>query len=229
MNFLNRFFSTAKEQFQKLPINDSSWTVLTWNWDLASIDDRRMTLELNSESHFKVIWNKKEVIFIKDDKVRAFPHQDKQELKDLFSLSRHLSLKTSIESHQGEMRKTSEGDLAAETRSLQWIQASFKTLQGALQRIKEDPQLIFTCAVFSGVNPQLQQRVLRVICFNLDINYFMLDDESLRIVVYNDKNQGHGSQAAPSFHQIIRLTKPLFYDEITKLLQQVTAAGELVD
>lgn len=227
MNFLNRFFPSAKDQFQKLPVNDSHWSVLTWNWDLSSIDERKMTMELNTESNFKVIWKKEELLFVTDDKVRAYAHKNEKELKDLFNLMRHLSVKSSIESHHEEMRKTSEGDFNAETRSLQWIQASFKTLEGALKKFENNSDLIFTCAIFSGVNPELKQRVLRIICFNLDINYFMLEDGTLRIVVFDDKNKGHGSQQEASFHQIIRLTKPLFYDEITKLLQQITAVGEI--
>ena len=225
MNFFKHFFQKPQDHFKKLAVADSQWTVLTWNWDLQSESDRRATLELNGEEQVRVIWSKSEVTFTHNDSVKAYPHKNDKALIDLFNLARHLSVKESLKSHEEFMRQTSEGDIANETRALQWIQASFTTLAGALKKVGNDPDLILTCSFFSGVSPQLSQRVLRLICFNLDINYFMLEDGSLRIVVFDDKGQGHGSQQQPSFHQIIKLTKPLFYDEMIKLLQQVTSVG----
>ena len=227
MNFFTRLFQRPQDHFKKLPVNDSRWTVLTWNWDLKNTNERNATLELNDNKSFKVLWNNKELIFFEDKKISAFPHKNSQELKDLFNLTSHLSVKKALESHHAVMRETSEADINAETKSLQWIQASFKTLEGALKKVQGSPEYIFTGAIFSGINPEINQRVLRLICFNLDINYFMLEDGSLRILVFDDKNQGHGSQQTPSFHQIIKLTKPLFYDEMTKLLQLVTSVGEI--
>ena len=227
MNFLSRFFTDPKDLFKQLPVNHSEWTVLTWNWDLHDVSERRRTLELNNEHHYQVALNKEELIFVQDKKVKAFPFKDEKEIKDRFNLACHLSVKHSLESTQSFMRKTMEGDLNEETRTLQWLQASFKTLEGALKRVEENPDLILTAAFFSGINPELKQQVLRLICFNLDINFFMQEDGLLRIVVFDDKNLGHGSQKTANLNQIIRLTKPLFYDEITKLLNQLTTVGEV--
>lgn len=227
MIFFKQFFQKPEDFFKKLSITDSQWSVLTWNWDIKESEERKQSIELNGPKLSRVIWSNKEVVFIENKKIRAFSHHQSQKLKDLFNLSSHLIMKSSIESHYDFMRKTQEGDLNSETRSLQWIQASFRTLQGALDKVSKNPEMIFTCAFFSGVNPEVGQRVLRLICFNLDINYFMLEDGSLRIVVFDDKDLGQGSAQEPVFHQIIKLTKPLFYDEIIKLLQQVTSVGEI--
>ena len=227
MNFLGRFFANPRDLFKELPVNQSEWTVITWNWDLQDINDRRSTIELTGEHNHQVILSRDELLFVEDKKVRAFPSKNQKELKDLFNLATHLSVKNSLESCQSFMRETMDGDLNEETRTLQWLQASFKTLEGALKRLSENPELILTAAFFSGVNPELKQQVLRVICFNLDINFFMQEDGLLRVVVFDDKNLGHGSQKTASLNQIIRLTKPLFYDEITKLMHQLTTVGEV--
>lgn len=227
MNFFKRLLKNPKDLFAELPAQDSEWTVLTWNWDLKNSQERKVALELNNKTSTKTIWNNKELIFSKEGKVSAYNHKNDKELKDLFNLASHIAVKSSIESHYDFMKKTSEADINTETRALQWIQASFKTLEGALNKVAKDPESILVAAFFSGVHPEMGQSLLRLICFNLDINYFMLEDGSLRIVVYNDKNLGHGHQSEPSFHQIIKLTKPLFYDEMIKLLQQVTSVGEI--
>lgn len=228
MNFLKRIFKGPKDQFAHLPVQSSVWTMLSWNWDLKKSNDRNVMLELSDRNQFQVVWNNTELVFSKDQKITgAFSHKRSQELKDLFNLASHMAIKASIESHYDFMRQTSEGDLNAETRSLQWIQASFRTLQGALDQVVQNPEMVLVSAFFSGVNPEIGQRLLRLVCFNLDINYFMLEDGSLRIVVFNDKNLGHGEEKEPSFNQIIRLTKPLFYDEMIKLLQQVSSVGEI--
>jgi len=111
---------------------------------------------------------------------------------------------------------------------LQWIQASFGTLLRALQSFQNNKELILTGACFSGKVPDTQEEVLRVMAFNLDIFYYLRPDSSLHIVIFDDKDRGHGTSKNPSFQQIIKVTKPQFYDEIIKLLYELAKVGEIV-
>ena len=81
MNFLTRFFTDPEDLFKELPVGNSEWTVLTWNWDLQDVSDRRRTLELNGEHHHQVAINKEELIFVQDKKVKVFPFKNEKELK----------------------------------------------------------------------------------------------------------------------------------------------------
>jgi hypothetical protein len=119
-------------------------------------------------------------------------------------------------------------DIQSETRALQWIQATFGTLTRALNSLKGNREMILTAACFSGKVPESGEEVVRVIAFNLDIFYYLRPDFTLQIVVFDDKNMGHGNSKTPTFQQIIKVTKPQFYDEIIKLQHQLAQVGEII-
>jgi hypothetical protein len=147
------------------------------------------------------------------------------------NLAIHSTIKHGLESHQDFMLLPVSGatalDMQAETRALQWIQASFGTLNRALDKLKSDGDLILSAVFFSGNVPESEEKVVRLIAFNLDIFYYLRPDNSLQIVVFDDKGEGHGQSKTPSFQQIIKVTKPQFYDEIIKLLSKISQIGEL--
>ena len=185
----------------------------------------------------KVIhWEKRqheEVKFFEGTKLerkRRLPPGD-EEFKALMNLSIHSTLKYSIEFNHEFMVTPVPGattmDIQNETRALQWIQATFGTLTRALDSMNNRPDLILTAACFSGKVPESGEDVLRVIAFNLDIFFYLREDYSLQIVVFDDKNMGHGESKTPTFQQIIKVTKPQFYDEITKLLHKLAQVGEI--
>ena len=87
--------------------------------------------------------------------------------------------------------------------------------------------MILTGAFFSGLEPSTGDRVLRLIAFNLDVLFYFQKDDSMRILVFDDKNMGHGQSKNPSFQQIIKVTKPQFYDEMIRLTHEVATVGEL--
>ncbi len=87
--------------------------------------------------------------------------------------------------------------------------------------------MILTAAFFSGLEASSEDKVLRLIAFNLDILFYFQKDGSMRILVFDDKNMGHGQARNPSFQQIIKVTKPQFYDEIIRLIHEVATVGEL--
>jgi hypothetical protein len=147
------------------------------------------------------------------------------------NLSIHSTLKYGLEQNHEFMVTPVTGattlDIQNETRALQWIEATFGTLNRALDNMKKNPDQVLTAACFSGKVPESGEEVLRVIAFNLDIFYYLRPDFTLQIVVFDDKNLGHGQAKTPTFQQIIKVTKPQFYDEIIKLLHHLAQVGEI--
>jgi hypothetical protein len=147
------------------------------------------------------------------------------------NLSIHSTLKYSMEINHEFMTTPVSGattlDFQSEARALQWIQASFGTLTRALDNFTQRSDLILTAAVFSGIVPDSGENVLRILAFNLDIFFYMKQDLSLQIVIFDDKNMGQGGAKTPTFQQQIKVTKPQFYDEIVKLVHRIAMVGEI--
>ena len=236
MSLWGLFGKDPKELFLDFNPIGSHWRVVTWNFDLKDPGSRRWNIEVHGE-HEKIIhWdiNKhQELKFFEDSRLvrkrRITDHAD--EFRTLMNLAIHSTLKYGLESNHPFMLTPVSGattmDMQNEARALQWIEATFTTLTKAISSLKNKPELILTAAAFSGTIPETGDEVLRVIAFNLDIFYYMREDQTLQIVVFDDKNLGHGEVKTPTFQQIIKVTKPQFYDEITKLLHHLAQVGEI--
>jgi hypothetical protein len=237
MSFFGMFGKDPKELFLAFNPMGSYWRVVTWNYDLEDPKVRRWTVEVQALGKTRIIhWEKginKELRFFEGthlERKRRIPEND-DEFKALMNLSIHSTLKYGIETNHEFMVTPVPGattqDIQNETRALQWIQATFMTLTRALENMSKNPDLILTGACFSGKVPETGEEVLRVIAFNLDIFFYLRSDFTLQIVVFDDKNLGHGEAKSPTFQQIIKVTKPQFYDEITKLLHKIAQVGEI--
>lgn len=237
MNFWKFFGKNPKDLFLKFNPKGSHWRVVTWNFDLDQRTRRKWTVEVHGAKTEIIQWisrDKTEVEFYENNSLTGHKKisGDGGELRDLMNLTLHSTLKYSLEQNNEFMVTPVTGattlDIQSETRALQWIQATFGTLSRALDSMKSKKDLILTAAAFSGTVPESGEEVLRVIAFNLDIFYYLRPDQTLQIVVFDDKNLGHGQSKAPTFQQIIKVTKPQFYDEIIKLLHQIAQAGEII-
>lgn len=228
------FGKNAKDLFLEFDPIGSNWRIVTWNFDLDGAKKRRFTVEIQGTENKTIQWEKlngENVYFFDDQTLIKREKVKDQEMKSLMNITIHSTLKHSVESNYEFMVTPVTGattqDYQNEARALQWIEASFGTLTRALESLKKDPNLILTGACFSGIVPDTGERVLRVLVFNLDIFYYLRDDQTLQIVVFDDKNMGHGQSKTPTFQQIIKVTKPQFYDEITKLILRLAQVGEL--
>lgn len=237
MSFWGLFGKDPKDLFLEFNPVGSRWRVVTWNFDLDPKIRRKWTVEVHGPSTRIIQWQMKdhpEVSFFQNDRiVRRKSYKDhSDEMKSLMNLALHSTLKYGLERNHEFMVTPVPGatalDIQSETRALQWIQATFGTLNRALDNMKSHPEQILTAAAFSGTVPESGEEVLRVIAFNLDIFYYLRPDFTLQIVVFDDKNMGHGQSKAPTFQQIIKVTKPQFYDEIIKLLHHIAQVGEIV-
>lgn len=236
MSFWGLFGKDPKELFFNFNPIGSHWRVVTWNFDLEDPSVRRWTLEVHGEKQKVIHWEKKKIETLTFFEENKSLHKEKMsqkntELTSLMNLAIHSTLKHSIEQNHEFMLTPVTGattqDIQNETRSLQWIQATFGTLIRAIDSMKDKSHLILTAACFSGKVPESGEEVLRVMAFNLDIFYYMREDQTLQIVVFNDKDLGHGESKTPTFQQIIKVTKPQFYDEIIKLLHRLAKEGEV--
>jgi hypothetical protein len=237
MSFFGLFGKEPKELFLEFDPKGSEWRVVTWNFDLDDPSKRRWTVEVQGAQNRIIQWERQrqheDVYFFEKDhllrKRRISPkHGD---LKDLMNIALHSTLKHSLEINHEFMVTPVTGattlDIQTETRALQWIQATFGTLTRALDSLKGKKDQILTGACFAGKIPDTGEEVLRVIAFNLDIFFYLRTDFSLQVVVFDDKNLGHGESKTPTFQQIIKVTKPQFYDEISKLLHRLAKSGEI--
>lgn len=237
MSFWNFFGGRdPKELFLHFDPSGSKFSSVTWNFDLSSAGERRYMIESLREKKQTIDWHssrKEELSFLSDRKIelKKTIGPRRTEYVALMNLAMHATIRSGLETHKEFVLTPVSGattlDYESETRFLQWIQASFGTLSRALKKIHNDPGTILTGAFFSGEEPSSGERVLRLICFNLDILYYFQKDETLRILVFDDKNLGHGQVKGPSFQQIIKVTKPQFYDEIIRLIHEVATVGEL--
>jgi len=234
MSFFGMFGKDPKDLFLEYKPQGSFWRVVTWNFDLDAPEKRRWTVEAHGEKVQMIQWEKgkvEEVDFFENKKLirRRRITEAHVDLKALMNIAIHSTLKYALEINHEFMVTPVSGattmDIQSETRALQWIQATFGTLTRALDSMKKEQ--ILTAACFAGKVPESNEEVLRIIAFNLDIFYYLREDFTLQIVVFDDKNLGHGESKAPTFQQIIKVTKPQFYDEITKLLHRLAQVGEI--
>lgn len=238
MSFWRRFFQSnnPRDLFFKFNPAGSTWRVVHWNAELEKSHHRNLTLEVQGQQHEIIRWDnfgeKSELRFYRDDGLllKTKTHAD-DELKHLMNIGLHSLLKFSLEGDQPFMLEPVSGvtamDFQNEARAQQWIQASFGTLMRAMDQFENKSDLILTASIFSGKVPDSQEHVLRVLAFNLDIFYYLEAEGNLRIMIFDDKDKGHGVSKTPAFHQIIKVTKPQFYDEISKLVHRIAKVGEI--
>lgn len=225
-----------KELFLNFDPHGSSFSSVTWNFDLKPVGERRYMVEVQKTKKETIDWHRsrnEEVSFLQNGKLvrkRRIP-AGRNEFVQLMNLAVHGTIIAGLEEHKEAVMSPVSGattlDYESEARFLQWVQASFGTLSRALKKIKDDQTMILTGAFFSGLEPETNEKVLRLIAFNLDVIFYFQNDDSMRILVFDDKNLGHGQSRNPSFQQIIKVTKPQFYDEIIKLTHEVATVGEL--
>lgn len=232
----NLWGKDPKELFLEFTPKDASFVSTSWNFDLKDPGHRQWALEVHKDKKEVIEWKKaksEEVSFFHNDRLtrkRRIPPLRKEYIS-LMNIAMHSTIMYGLEVHKEFIISPVSGattqDFQNEARALQWIQATFGTLSRVLEKFKEDSSLIMTAAFFSGINPETRENVIRLIAFNLDIIFYLKPDATLQIIVFDDKNQGHGSAGAPTFQQIIKVTKPQFYDEMVKLTNQLAKAGEL--
>ena len=81
--------------------------------------------------------------------------------------------------------------LEVEEKSLEWMRVSFEVLTKGILESLTNPEYLFQATLFLGINPKDRPqnilREIRLIAFNLDMTFLLLDDHNLRVLIYNKK------------------------------------------
>jgi hypothetical protein len=109
------------------------------------------------------------------------------QLKELFQNHFDLLLKNEIDFFQ---KNLNSGDfnpihIATEAKALEWTKVSFMVLEKGIIESLTNPDYLFQTTFFCGKNPQTLKREFRLITFNLDMTFILLEDSKLRIIIYN--------------------------------------------
>jgi hypothetical protein len=134
----------------------------------------------------------------------------------------HQQIETKIEALKplalAEVQGVTTQHLQDESRALVWLQTSLRVLKSALDKCEKDESLILQAFLKIGTQSDV---FLRIVIFNLDIAFTFLPDQSLEIVIFDDKNQGHGKSQTPSLKSHIRSLKAPFLNEIIPVISRL--------
>ena len=67
------------------------------------------------------------------------------------------------------------------------MRVSFEMLTKAVLESLTNPDYLFQTTFFAGQNPKTNMFEMRLITFNLDMTFLLLDDKNLRVIIYNQK------------------------------------------
>ncbi|MFA6239200.1 MAG: hypothetical protein WC635_17810 [Bacteriovorax sp.] len=138
-------------------------------------------------------------------------------------------IETKLSLFQSELIKTqgqemfSPTEVASEEKALEWMKVSFQILEKGLIESLTNPELLFQTLLFMGKNPKTQQLEIRLILFNLDIKYVLLENGLLRIKIYDDKNDSFGSSKKAALLGDFNFRKKEMLDELTKTISMLSA------
>lgn len=127
-------------------------------------------------------------------------------------------IKDSLNNSNDTTSSASQAEIAENEKALEWIKVSFIVLEKAIKESLTNSDLLFQLQLFFGINPKTNLTEMRAIIFNLDIKFVILDNGLMRVIVYDDKNQLHGTTTRPSLSGDFSFRKREIFDEIIKIL-----------
>ncbi len=226
-----------KSHLLKIHPEDFSWRVVSFSFDGGGYDLRHTKIQLqkaNSEWLIQYPHQQKStyplVIVNNGNKTTWHPSSLEFEDQKILNLFLHETIRVSMEETLDFMRAPVSGvtsaDYQSEAQALKWFEVSLSVLLRAMDKFDKDSSLVLTGCFFAGRRIENNERIIRLIIFNLDIFFYLQEDNSLRVMVFDDKDKGHGAGKTPVLQQIIKVTKPQFYDQIIHILQRITQHGE---
>lgn len=226
-----------KDHLLKIHPSDFSWRVVSFSFDGHGHDLRHTKIQLqkNQDQWLFQFPQKKESTFpliLSSGKEKLSWNASSVEMEDQKTLNLFLhetmrvSMEEMIEFMKTPVSGVTSADYQNEAQFLKWFEVSLTVLTKALDKFGKDPSLVLSGCFFAGRRPENNERLVRLIIFNLDIFFYLQEDNSLRVLIFDDKDKGHGSGKTPVFQQIIKVTKPQFYDQMVLILQRVTQYGE---
>lgn len=105
--------------------------------------------------------------------------------------------------------------LLTEEKALEWLKVSYKVLGESIAKNKLD----YSYSMFIGKNPKSQLTEIRLTIFNLDIMYQLLQDNHLRVIIYNDQQNAFGTAKTPALKGDFKLRKREMFNQLIDLLK----------
>lgn len=108
--------------------------------------------------------------------------------------------------------------METEDKALEWMRVSFEVLQKGIVESLTNPEFLFQCTLFAGLNPKTQKREIRLIAFNLDMTFILLDDHDMRVMIYNKGAKETFDDVKPALIGDYSARKREMLDHLTALL-----------
>ena len=109
-----------------------------------------------------------------------------------------------------------------EEKALEWVRVSFEMLTKAVLESLTNPEFLFQTTFFAGVNPKTNQHEIRLMTFNLDMTFLLLEDNNLRVLIYNKKPGDAESELKPALTGDYSFRKREIFDHFINLLSAIS-------
>ena len=149
-----------------------------------------------------------------------------KEIRRLFNRSIDVLIEQEISQFKKQLNlgEFSPRQMENEEKALEWLRVSFEYLEKAILESLTNPDFLFQSTFFCGTNPKTKMREIRLITFNLDITFLLLNDHNLRVLIYNKKDGENFENLKPSLMGDYSLKKREIFDQLINLLS-VLAKG----
>ena len=109
-----------------------------------------------------------------------------------------------------------------EEKALEWTRVTFEVLTKAVLESLTNPDYLFQTTFFAGINPKSGKHEMRLITFNLDMTFLLLDDNNLRVLIYNIKPGEKTDNLKPALTGDYSLRKREIFDQFINLLSAIS-------
>ena len=231
--FNNRPLSTMAQFYQHADTNFAKWTsiainkkmiadsILTKELDLLTNSDLfSLKLAENSDGINLQLWqNQHSVCKIKTDRNSDLLLKFNQLIDKL--IETEMSHFQYVLNSPKENLNYTPSEISEGEKALEWIRVSFKVLENAVIESITNTDYLFQILLFLGSNPKTTTHEIRLVAFNLDIKFELLQNGLLRVKIYNDKDGAFGSNKIASLEGDYKFRNREMLDELTKLISVV--------
>jgi len=109
-----------------------------------------------------------------------------------------------------------------EEKALEWVRVSFEMLTKAVLESLTNPEYLFQTTFFAGINPKTGKHEMRLITFNLDMTFLLLEDNNLRVLIYNIRPGESLDNLKPALTGDYSLRKREIFDHFINLLSAIS-------
>jgi hypothetical protein len=209
------------------------WISLAVNKSTFNESERSKELEIHTLKgilSLKIAENQNEYFFKfwKNKKVTGSTTLSTQSssLSKFNDLIDHL-LKKEIANFQHELNlnlattQIQASEMAQDEKALEWIRVTFKILEKAIIESFKNQDYLFQALLFFGLNPKNSEATkpeIRLIIFNLDIKFTLLENRLLRVQIFDDKAAYFGSSQKAVLEGDFNFRKREMFDELINLI-----------